>query len=269
MQRIAFLLRLPTALLILVAVGLSFIGMAVEGRSLPGMMAEIVSPATHNDVSSGLAIPPPRHSPTQRPHQTVDCAKQACIALTFDDGPNPITTPQILDVLDRHHARGSFFLVGSRVAGQEALVRRMFYGGHEIGNHSWNHPDFTKLSPEQIATQIEQTQAAIMQAGVPAPSLFRPPYGAADARVRAQVPMTFAFWNVDPLDWRSRDPSHAAHSMLAQARPGAVFDLHDIYANTAQSLDQVIIELQKHYELVTFSELMNLQPGQPGDYYGR
>jgi len=209
-------------------------------------------------------------SPQPRPPiPPVDCSHQACLALTFDDGPNPVTTPQVLDVLARHHARATFFVIGSHVPGNEALLRRMYHDGHEIGNHSWSHPDFTTLSPEQIRQQISQTQAVVVAAGVPAPTLFRPPYGAVNAVVKSQVPMTFAMWNIDPEDWRAKHPKDVLAKMEPSIRPGRVVDLHDIHQPTADSLDQMVTNLQQQYQLVTFSELFDLTSGQPGLFYGR
>jgi len=202
-------------------------------------------------------------------HAGIDCAKIPCMALTFDDGPNPITTPQILDILDRQQVHATFFVVGSRIADQGPLLRRMYSAGHEIGSHSWSHPDLTTLSPAQIMRQVNLTQAAIISEGIPAPSLFRPPYGAVNAMVKNSIPMTLAMWNIDPLDWETKDPAKVRDAILAHARPGAVIDLHDIYPVTVQSLEGTIEALKPRYQLVTFSELFNLDSGQRGEYFGR
>jgi peptidoglycan/xylan/chitin deacetylase (PgdA/CDA1 family) len=207
--------------------------------------------------------------PARPVHPFVDCAAQACLALTFDDGPHRTITPQVLDTLERRGARATFFVLGSHVAGNEALLRRMYGNGHEIGNHSWSHPDFTALNAEQIQQQIVHTQAAVIAAGLPAPTIFRPPYGAINAVVRNRVPMSVALWNVDPEDWEVRDPAKIIARVHAHVVPGGVVDLHDTYQATADSLDQLIGELQQHYRLVTFSELFDLAPGQPGVFYGR
>ncbi|MET0779289.1 MAG: polysaccharide deacetylase family protein [Candidatus Saccharimonadales bacterium] len=199
----------------------------------------------------------------------VDCGVQACLALTFDDGPNSAATPLVLDALERHHARATFFVLGNHVPGNEALLRRMYQNGHEIGNHSWSHPDFTTLNLEQMQQQITQTQAVVMAAGLPAPTLFRPPYGAVNAVVKNRIPMTLAMWNVDPEDWRTKDPKKIIATVEAGAARGRVVDLHDTHQPTADSLDQLVVELQQQYQLVTFSELFDLVPGQPGVFYGR
>jgi len=191
------------------------------------------------------------------------------LALTFDDGPNSAVTPKVLDALQRHQARATFFVLGARVAGHEALIQRMYQQGDEVGNHSWNHADFTTLSAGQITQQVAQTQAAVMRAGIPAPTLFRPPYGAVNAVVRSHVPLTLAFWNIDPEDWHDKKPDDIVKKVTDAARPGRVIILHDTGMVTGDAIDPLLTELQKNYQLVTFSELFNLAPGERGEFYGR
>lgn len=199
----------------------------------------------------------------------VDCQTQSCLALTFDDGPNPLTTPDVLSILEKEQVHASFFIVGSRVAGNQALLKRMRADGDEIGDHSWTHPDFTTLTPAQIKQQIALTQSAITAAGVPAPTLFRPPYGAVDQKVIDNVPLTIMFWNEDPRDWAADSPAQVEKAVEASARPGGVVDMHDIYHITAQSLDPIIKKLEtEHYQFVTVSQLLGLKPGQKGEFYG-
>lgn len=199
----------------------------------------------------------------------VDCAKVACMALTFDDGPSAGVTPQVLDILDRHQAHATFFMIGARVGGNEELLRRMHRAGHEIGNHSWDHPDLTTLSPEDVEQEVAKTQAAIAAAGVPVPRLFRLPYGAIDPMVRSHVPLTIVSWNIDPEDWKAKKPEKVVEHVLSHARPGAIVDLHDIHQLTADSLDPMLSGLEANYRLVTVSQLLGLPPGQPGIFYSR
>jgi len=192
-----------------------------------------------------------------------------CIALTFDDGPDPAVTPRILDVLNRQQAAGTFFLVGREIPGREPIIRHMYQTGHEIGNHSWNHRDFTALSGREMRDEWQSTQAAIVRAGVPAPRLFRPPYGAVNPAVRSQVPLTIVRWDVDTEDWYSRDTARVTDSIIHSAHPGAIILLHDRYATTADALEPAVIALKQHYQLVTVSQLLGLQPGDPGQYFNR
>jgi peptidoglycan-N-acetylglucosamine deacetylase len=145
----------------------------------------------------------------------------------------------------------------------------MYQEGHEIGNHSWSHPKLTTLSPEQIRDQVDLTQVAVANAGVPAPTLLRPPYGDINDMVQANIPLTIALWNADPMDWDHRKQEELPGLIESQIHPGRVVVLHDTHRPTADSMDTVITNLQKNYKLVTFSELFDLAPGQPGRYYGR
>jgi peptidoglycan/xylan/chitin deacetylase (PgdA/CDA1 family) len=199
----------------------------------------------------------------------VDCAKVACLALTFDDGPDPDATPRVLNILDRHNAKATFFLVGMQIAGNENIVRSIHQSGHEIGNHTWSHRKPSDLSPQELENDIARAQKTITALGVPAPRLFRPPYGVVDSMVRSHVSMTVVSWSIDPEDWRAKKPEQIIDHVLANAKPGAIVDLHDIYDITADALDPMITALEQDYHLVTVSELLNLPPGQPGIFYSR
>jgi peptidoglycan/xylan/chitin deacetylase (PgdA/CDA1 family) len=132
-------------------------------------------------------------TPIKRP----DCSVQACIALTFDDGPDPVITPQVLDILKRHNARSTFFVLGYHVQGNEKILKQIHEEGHEIGNHSWGHSRFTQLTSDQIQNEINNTQEVIAKAGVPVPHLFRPPYGDINQAILEQIPLTVVRWNID------------------------------------------------------------------------
>ena len=212
----------------------------------------------------------PQTSPPPMTHEpAVDCAKVPCLNVSFDDGPNPITTPQILDILKAYQVHANFFVVGSRAATMPGILQREYREGHEIGNHSWSHPDLTTLTPAQVQSQIMQTQAAVMAAGLPAPHLFRPPYGAVNQVVKSQVHMTLALWNVDPEDWNKADPAHLVQKVTAQAKRGGIIDLHDIDGATVAALPAILQNLKSRFQLVTMSQMLNLTPGQRGEFFGR
>jgi peptidoglycan/xylan/chitin deacetylase (PgdA/CDA1 family) len=199
----------------------------------------------------------------------VDCSRVACIALTFDDGPDPEVTPKVLGVLDRYNAKATFFLIGLHVKGNEAVVRSIHKNGHEIGNHTWSHSNLSELKPAQIEKEVIRAQNIITATGVPAPRLFRPPYGAIDSMVRGHIPLTVVSWSTDPEDWRAETPEDVIDHVLDNARPGAIIDLHDIYPATAEALDPILTKLAQKYQFVTVSELLSLPPGQPGIFYSR
>lgn len=202
--------------------------------------------------------------------QPVNCAKVACLALTFDDGPHAGVTPQVLDILDTHNVRATFFVLGSHVAGNEMLLRREHKSGHEIGNHSWSHPYFTRIPLEQVHAEVASTQTAIMEAGVPAPRLFRPPYGDVNAVVAVHIPLTIIRWNIDPEDWHPTRREHLLEHMASHVKPGSVIILHDTEPTTAVALDQLISQLKaSNYSFVTVSELLDLPAGQSGVFFSR
>lgn len=189
------------------------------------------------------------------------------LALSFDDGPNPLTTPLILDALEKEHVKASFFVVGSRVEGSENILQRMYRDGFDIGNHSWSHPSFDDLTQQQIISQINQTQEAVARAGVPAPFMFRPPYGIIGKNFPDKLPLAVILWNIDPRDWADHDVKSLTQAIIKQAKPGGIIDLHGIYLSTAQAVAPAIKELKKHYQLVTVSELLGIKPGDTGKYY--
>ncbi|MEK7153627.1 MAG: polysaccharide deacetylase family protein, partial [Patescibacteria group bacterium] len=201
--------------------------------------------------------------------QSPDCAVLPCMALTFDDGPHEMITPRVLDILAQQDVKATFFIVGSRVAGREQLVKRAYRDGHEVGNHSWSHPDLRTLSPADVELQLRLSQAAIAGAGVPAPRVFRPPYGAVDHMVQGHVNMTIVRWNIDPEDWKVKDAAEIQRKMLLYARPGGIILMHDTDPATADALGPALQALKTQYQFVTVSQLLRLSPGDQGQYFGR
>ena len=132
---------------------------------------------------------PPEPKPTPKPAPAAPPAANfgnKVIALTFDDGPGPYTA-QLLDILDQHGAKATFFLIGSKVSAQADVLRRMHARGHQLGNHSWSHPELPKLPVDQIAGEIDRTNDAIKQATGVTPTVMRPPYGAVNGVVLEQL----------------------------------------------------------------------------------
>ena len=195
--------------------------------------------------------------------------QQKLVALTFDDGPNAATTPQALDILAKYHVKGTFFMLGKNIAGNEQLVKRVHDEGHEIGNHSWSHPQLPTLALEQAKKQIEDTQAALRAVIGESPKMMRPPYGAINNTLRNAVDMSFIMWNVDSLDWKNRNTGSIMEQVKKQTYPGSIILMHDIHQTTINALPSVIEYLQKNgYTLVTVSELLNHQLEGHRLYYG-
>jgi peptidoglycan-N-acetylglucosamine deacetylase len=245
----------------------------LKPQALSGFVGLCLCVSAFNGLSrSEAAMPPGALAPLPRPAVAanhVDCNIKPCLALTFDDGPSSEYTPQILDILGRQQIKATFFIIGVHVAGKEALLRREYREGHEIGNHSWSHPDLSKLSAEDAESQIESTQRVIASAGVPAPKILRPPYGAVNDAVMAHNNLTVVRWNTDPEDWLSKDPAKITQSLMAHVRPGSIILMHDIYPTTVTALEPILQTLKQQYQFVTASQLLELSPGDQGQFFAR
>ena len=180
------------------------------------------------------------------------------IALTFDDGPGPYTA-HLLDILDQYGAKATFFLIGSKVSGQASVVRSIQARGHQLGNHSWSHPELPKLSVDQIAGEIDRTNEAIRQATGVKPSILRPPYGAVNGVVLEQLRlrnMSSILWSVDTRDWADRNSQIVCSRAVAGARPGAVILMHDIHQTSVNAVPCILSSLkQQGYSFVTIQRL--------------
>lgn len=152
------------------------------------------------------------------------------IALTFDDGPNPTYTPQVLAVLQQYKIKATFFCVGRLAQAYPNLVKQEHDQGHIVGNHTWGHPNMPLLSVASIIWQLTTAGDAIQQAIGIRPDLFRPPYGAVNSNVLTyanSMGLTIIQWNVDPRDWSRPGVDVIYARVLAQARAGSIILLHD------------------------------------------
>ncbi|MCD3400594.1 polysaccharide deacetylase family protein [Streptococcus equi subsp. zooepidemicus] len=181
---------------------------------------------------------------------------QKLVALTFDDGPDPVTTPQVLDILAKYQAKGTFFMMGSKVVGHEALVKKVSAAGHDVENHSWDHPDLTTLTVDQIQTQINTTNQAIEKACGKRPVYLRPPYGATNDVVRRASGLKEMLWTVDTRDWENRNIAAIMANVKQQLQPGGVVLMHDIHQTSVDALPSIMEYLKAEgYKCVTLSEL--------------
>jgi peptidoglycan-N-acetylglucosamine deacetylase len=217
------------------------------------------------------ASPSPSPSPASSPEGPTGAQKPATwfsvnvdgpyIAMTFDDGPSPETTPRLLDILKQRNIKATFFMIGQNAEHNPAIVQRILAEGHEIGNHSWTHPQLSKLSDERVTEEINQTQAAIKNACGYTPVLLRPPYGAITARqkqwIEQQFGLSVIIWSVDPFDWKRPGASVIEQRILAGARPGAIILSHDIHKQTVDAMPATLDALAaKGFKFVTVSQLI-------------
>jgi peptidoglycan-N-acetylglucosamine deacetylase len=188
------------------------------------------------------------------------------IAMSFDDGPHATNTPKLLEMAAKRQIKLTFFVLGECVEQNPDVLRREVAEGHEIGNHSWSHPNLAKLSDEGVRSQLQRTEDIIMKTAGVKPKLMRPPYGELTKRQRILVNHDFGYkvilWDVDPLDWKRPGPSVVAGRIIAGARPGSIILSHDIHPPTIEAMPQVFDALlAKGFKFVTVSELLAMDKG--------
>ncbi len=189
------------------------------------------------------------------PKRVVDTSKPM-IALTFDDGPNKKTTIPILDILKEYNGVATFFILGNRVSNNVDILQRMLEEGSEIGNHSYNHKELTKISSEELRAQIMNTQDVVIDSIGNEPKFMRPTYGSYDDNLKSNVGMPLILWSIDTLDWKSRNSKKVTDHVLENVKDGDIILMHDIYESTAEAVKLLVPELiDRGYQLVTVSEL--------------
>src|SRR5260370_3844474 len=190
------------------------------------------------------------------------------IAMSFDDGPSATLTPKLLDIVAAHKIKATFFVIGENVAEHPEIVARAAREGHEIGNHSWSHPNFGKMSDDGVRGQLQRTDEAIKDAIGARPTLLRPPYGSITARQKRWIHNEFGYqiilWDVDPYDWKRPGPSVVRNRILKETRPGSIVLSHDIHPGTIEAMPSTFDALEaKGFIFMTVSELIHMSLPQP------
>ena len=190
------------------------------------------------------------------------------MALSFDDGPSAANTADVLDLLDEHRAHGTFFVVGSRIPGQEQVLRRAVAGGHELANHTHSHLHTVHLSRNELRREIAQTNRAIadscndQEAEV---RLVRPPFGKDRRRVVSvarELGLLTVLWSIDSGDARGYRTDEIVETVTGKAKPGSIVLMHDGGPRRDSTLSALATLLPRlrlgGFELVTVSELLRL-----------
>ena len=192
------------------------------------------------------------------------------VALTFDDGPNSTTTNQALDTLSKYGIKATFFVLGKNVSGNEEILKRMKADGHVIGNHSWSHPVLSKLSLDDAKKQITDTEDALTKVLGSSSKLMRPPYGAITDDIRNSLDLSFIMWDVDSLDWKSKNEAAILTEIQREVKNGSIILMHDIHAETVNALPKVIDYLKgQGYDFVTIPDLLDSRLKAHQLYYNR
>ena len=186
------------------------------------------------------------------------------IAMTFDDGPHPQNTPQLLDILGARNIKATFYVVGRSVDLYPQVLRRTVAEGHEIGNHSNTHRLLSKLSDDEIRADLGRCRDAVNRAAGIQPRTMRPPYGGLLQRQREMVHAEFGYpiilWSVDPLDWKRPGSGVVSSRILKGASAGGIVLAHDIHAPTIHAMPATLDNLLlRGFQFVTVSQLLAMK----------
>lgn len=236
---------------------------------LPGEALALPDPPPETAEPADAAEPAGPEGPYVR---IIDPSKPM-VALTFDDGPDGVTSAQILDILEENHALATFFEVGRNVARYPEPVKRMAELGCEVASHSNAHKNLSNLGRTALLNDLAAADQAFVSAGVDAPELVRPPYGAVNQAVKNASGRAMITWTVDTLDWKSRDAQTVVDYIQNYGNlDGEIVLMHSIYGSTVEAVRTLVPWLQAQgYQLVTVTELMAFYYGelpQADHFYG-
>ncbi len=206
--------------------------------------------------------PPKKEEPLQpiapRPETPSEGATtgKKLIALTFDDGPSPYTTPRLLDILKGRDVKATFFVLGTMAQKSPEILRREANDGHEVASHTMYHNQLTLLSASQIRAEAVEMDRIFTEILGTRPPFTRPPYGAFNMAVGEALGQPAILWSIDPRDWADRNASVVCSRVTGAARDGAIILVHDIHATTVDAVPCIIDTLRSWgYEFATVSEL--------------
>ena len=205
----------------------------------------------------------------QETGRVIDPAKPM-VALTFDDGPYAPVGNRIMDCLAQYDAKATFYVVGERVPSYTAELQRMVAEGHEIGNHTYSHKYLNKLNAAQIRQEIDRCADTVQAACGVRPVTVRLPGGNKNATVLATVQEPIVLWNVDTLDWKTRNAQKTVSAVLDHVQDGDIILMHELYQASGDAALQIIPELHNRgYQMVTVSEMAQYRRGgwQNGQVY--
>ena len=191
---------------------------------------------------------------------------QKRIVLTFDDGPHPKQTRQILDFLDKYQIKATFFVIGVNVREYPDVLREVLDRGHEIGNHTNTHSHAARLDSMTLEQQILDCEREIFLQSGASVKLFRPPEGALNDYMRTiirDLGYTNVLWNLDTLDWAHTPPEQIAEYVISNAKNGDIILMHDYIGSdspTLQALELFVPELlEQGFSFITVGELLALK----------
>ncbi|WP_421378277.1 polysaccharide deacetylase family protein [Bacillus salacetis] len=189
------------------------------------------------------------------------------VAITFDDGPNPVFTPQVLEIFQKVNGKATFFMIGEQMENSPELVKKAADLGHEIGNHTYTHPKLSQISKEEAVKEIDATASLIEKLTGQKPSLFRPPYldyngQTTEVLQEKGYPIMIGALNMEATDWEQPGVDFILRKTKNVIENGSILLFHDGYGDRSQTIEAVRILAQElteqGFELVTVSDLIKL-----------
>lgn len=179
------------------------------------------------------------------------------IAITFDDGPNAVYTPLLLEGLKERNVKATFFLIGMNAEKNQDIVRRMSGEGHMIGNHTYHHVEITKVTDEKAYEEIERTSELLENITGQPTEYMRPPFGLWQKKMEEKLSIFPVMWTIDPLDWTTENVDEIVNKVVTEAEEGDIILLHDCYKSSVEAALQIIdILKERGFAFVTVDELI-------------
>ncbi len=210
-----------------------------------------------------LVAGPRKYTPIENVYHRVS-TEEKVIALTFDDGPHPQNTEKVLDLLEKHGAKATFFVVGENLKLYKRTMKRAFEEGHEIGNHTYTHPHLSALNEEQLLREIKTNELLIEEITQKPTVLFRPPEGYCGRAVRTIIKergYQAILWDVDTRDWAGTSADEIIKTVQSSVYPGSILLFHDYGGKQSATLPALAALLpwlkEEGYRFLTVSELLN------------
>ncbi len=228
-------------------------------------------PPKENETEEELPAIEPRPEPVPDLPE-VNPGVTKLVALTFDDGPSPTTTPRLLDILQSKNVKATFFVLGTMAQRSPDVLWRQSIEGHEVASHTMYHNQLTKLSAAQIRAEALEIDQVFKDILGHVPPFTRPPYGSYNGVVAEALGQPMILWSVDPRDWEARNAEVVRSRVVNAAQDGSIILLHDIHGTSVDAVPGIIDDLRaRGFEFVTVSELAELKnvPLVNGVAYGR
>lgn len=228
----------------------------VDAATTPSVLTE-AGAAVQQTIAAGTEFTLPR--------APVDCSVEKCIALTFDDGPDEYTEA-LVNALVAKDAPATFFMLGLKVPRWPDVARLVVDSGFQVCTHAWSHYQLSKMTPDEVAWEINHSVDVIAETTGHRVDCFRPPYGEITPTIKSVSPFPIYLWNNDTEDWKNQNAAETLARALEAAVPGGIIIMHDTWPSTIEQIPQLVDELRAlGYHLVTIDELfggLDLQPGQ-------